>query len=281
MVSSFSDVGGLPTPHSDHSDRKGQCSVDRQQLDGGDGYGRTTKKKPEDHRAGSDGPASFHRRQSVVVTLEAADPLGADEPSRTRKMKRSPTPREFLRNGNRTRVFLLYEGGKVTEELSGKITHVRVGPQVKEIPVAIPSSVTKLGNEAFLGCSKLSKVQLNEGLKIIGERTFALCTSLGSVTIPSTVTVLGESAFIQCTALQSLIVPSATKLGGYACYCCSNLAKVQLNEGLEIIGKGTFSGCKALQKVTVPSTVTELGNEAFKGCDKLVEVQLNEGMQKI
>ena len=31
-------------------------------------------------------------------------------------------------------VFLLYEGGEVAEALRSKLTHVRVGPQVTEIP---------------------------------------------------------------------------------------------------------------------------------------------------
>jgi len=50
-------------------------------------------------------------------------------------------------------VVFLYEGGEVAEELRSKLTHVRVGPQVIEIP-----------NWTFHGCKKLVEVELNEGL---------------------------------------------------------------------------------------------------------------------
>ncbi|EJK58452.1 hypothetical protein THAOC_21420, partial [Thalassiosira oceanica] len=51
-------------------------------------------------------------------------------------------------------VFLLYEGGEVAQELRTSLTHVRVGPQVKEISY-----------EAFSGCDTLIDLQLNEGLQ--------------------------------------------------------------------------------------------------------------------
>ena len=97
-------------------------------------------------------------------------------------------------------VFLLYEGGEVAEELRRKLTHVRVAPQVAEIPY-----------EAFSGCNKLVDVQLSEGLQVIGARAFYGCCVLRSVTLPSTVIELGGRAFSRC----------------------SNLAELRLNEGLQ------------------------------------------------
>lgn len=60
-----------------------------------------------------------------------------------------------------TGVFLLYEGGEVAESLRTRLTRVRVGPHVTEIP-----------NEAFYGCHSVVEVQLNEGLQKIGEYAF-------------------------------------------------------------------------------------------------------------
>ncbi|EJK70739.1 hypothetical protein THAOC_07878, partial [Thalassiosira oceanica] len=74
-------------------------------------------------------------------------------------------------------VFLLYEGGKVPEDLRKKLTHVRVGPQVKEIP-----------NGAFSGCDKLIELQLNEGLEVIRQLAFYECESLRAVSVPLAVT---------------------------------------------------------------------------------------------
>ena len=143
---------------------------------------------------------------------------------------------------------LLYEGGKVAQELLRSLTHVRVGPQVTEIP-----------DGAFSDCVQLVELQLNEGLKVIGSQAFEGCISLRNITIPSSVIKWGWKAFAGC----------------------SDLIKLQLNEGLEVIGEGAFYGCTVLRSVTLPSTVTELGNRAFIYCSGLTELQLNEGLQVI
>jgi len=80
--------------------------------------------------------------------------------------------------------------------------------------VAIPSSVTKLGNHAFQGCN-LAEVQLHEGLQVIGERAFDDCAALQQVTIPSSVTKFRYGAF----------------------HGCVNLAEVQFGDGLLAIGE--------------------------------------------
>ena len=182
-------------------------------------------------------------------------------------------------------VFLLYEGGEVGWELRGKLTHIRVGPLVTEIP-----------NDAFYGCQKLTQVQFNEGLQTIGAKAFSNCSALRSVTIPSTVIELDEcafhncsnlakvqlseglqivwpGAFANCSALRSVTVPSTViGLDNYGFDRFNNLAELKLNEGLQLIGEGTFQYCAALRSATVPSTVTELGVRAFRGCSNLSEV---------
>ena len=114
--------------------------------------------------------------------------------------------------------FFLYEGGKITEQLRSELTRVRVGEQVKEIPVG-----------TFSRCPKLVEVKLNVGLQTIGSGAFEHCTALKSVDIPSAVTQLGGKAF----------------------YGCTSLSKVLLNEGLQTIQNFTFAWCPALQIVTI------------------------------
>ncbi|EJK52374.1 hypothetical protein THAOC_28357 [Thalassiosira oceanica] len=190
--------------------------------------------------------------------------------------------------------FLLYEGGRVAEELRNKVTHVRIAPHVENFPIA-----------AFRGCDKLIELQLNEGLQVIESAAFMGCTALRSVIIPSTVTIVGryafaectslielqlneglrviwESAFNSCTSLQSVTLPSTVTELKEGTFCnCFDLVELQLNEGLEIIGQDAIQYCQSLRNVTVPSTVTVLDNLAFYDCSNLVEVQLNEGLQFI
>ena len=191
-------------------------------------------------------------------------------------------------------VFLLYEGGDIAKELRSKLTHVRVGPQVKKIP-----------NSVFRGCKELVKIQLDKGLQVIGPHAFRDCTALRSVIVPSTVTKLGlcafsrchslthaqlfeglkcikEGAFEGCTALRSVTLPSTvTKLGMGSFYHCSSLIELRWNEGLKVIGESAFKCCTALRSVTIPSTVTKLGRAAFYLCENLIKVQLNEGLKII
>ena len=167
--------------------------------------------------------------------------------------------------------------------------------------VTIPSTTIYLGQQAFMDCSSLVSVQLNEGLQIIGPYAFKGCTSLRVVTIPSTVTnlgwrafencsglielrlneglqVIGERAFYSCTSLRYFTVPSSViNCGERAFAHCTGLVEIQLREGLQTIGASAFANCTALRSVTIPSTVTELGVFSFFGCRNLSEVILLDG----
>ncbi|EJK74236.1 hypothetical protein THAOC_04097 [Thalassiosira oceanica] len=179
----------------------------------------------------------------------------------------------------------LYKGGEIEWERRSKITRVRIGPQVKEIP-----------HGTFGDCINLVDVQFDEGLEIIRESAFTRCTALQQVAIPSSVTKLGKwafkgcinlaevkfnegleiiagSAFYGCVTLQSVTIPpSVTSLGSWAFCNCTNLARVQLNDGIKDIGPQAFYECTALRSVTVPSSVTKLGTCAFSYCRNLTEV---------
>ena len=62
--------------------------------------------------------------------------------------------------------------------------------------VTIPGNVTTIGNSAFEGCSKLTKVSLApKGLVTIGNKAFKDCVNLTSFTCPSTLQSIGVSAF--------------------------------------------------------------------------------------
>ena len=183
-----------------------------------------------------------------------------------------------------------YGGGKVAKERRPELPRVRVDPQVKDIPpetfkgcvnltavqfeegslrsigdsafngckaleqVTIPSSVTTLGSGAFIYCTNLSHVQVQEGLGIIGDYAFSGCKALEQVTIPSSVTTLGNNAFNGCT----------------------NLANVQLNDGLQDIGNHAFNGCTALRSVTVPSSATKLENGTLSRASKSWALRLTQ-----
>jgi len=63
--------------------------------------------------------------------------------------------------------------------------------------VTIPGSVKELSRHAFFACTALKTVHLQEGLEIIGQESFANCSALsGSLTIPATVKKVDSTPFM-------------------------------------------------------------------------------------
>ena len=61
--------------------------------------------------------------------------------------------------------------------------------------ITIPSSVIKIGNDAFLGCSPLVQITIPSSVTSIGNNDFKGCSSLTEIAIPSSVTSIGWNAF--------------------------------------------------------------------------------------
>jgi len=110
----------------------------------------------------------------------------------------------------------------------------------------IPTSVTCIGNYAFLGCSSLTSLTIPSNMTSIGSSSFSDCSGLTSITIPSSVASIGGSTFSGCSGLTSITIPSS----------------------VTSIGNEAFSGCTNLKNIT--SEITDVfvtGTDAFKGCE--------------
>lgn len=72
----------------------------------------------------------------------------------------------------------------------------------------IPSSVTSIGEEAFIWCKSLTSITIPSSVTSIGDGVFFCCKNLTSITIPSSVTSIGENAFSGCENLTSITLPA-------------------------------------------------------------------------
>ena len=140
-----------------------------------------------------------------------------------------------------------------------------------------------IGSRAFWGSTKLKKVTLNTGLKVIGQSAFASCTALETVTITdvnnasaqSALTTIGVEAFSGCTKLQgfSLNCSGAVSIGSMAFKDCTSLKKFYTGGGAVTVDASAFSGsgletfCNSSSALYV-SNLT-LQNGAFGGASKL------------
>ena len=146
------------------------------------------------------------------------------------------------------------------------------------IGVTIGNTVTNIGYHAFYGAALTSVIFTpTSTLTSIGEGAFLECSSLTSITIPNSVTSIDLSAFAVCSALTSITIPnSVTSIGTSAFQACSTLASVIFapTSTLESIGNIAFFQCSVLTSITIPNSVTSIDISAFKLCSALASVTL-------
>ena len=156
--------------------------------------------------------------------------------------------------------------------------------------IAIPNSVTSIGNQAF-EWSGLSSVTIPNSVKSIGVQAFATC-GLKSVTIPSSVTSIGDYAFQYCSGLESIVVESGNPVydSRENCNAIIETAKNSLVVGCKTtvipnsvtsIGGDAFFGCRDLTTITIPNSVTSIGSEAFADCSGLTSITIPSSVTSI
>ena len=139
--------------------------------------------------------------------------------------------------------------------------------------VALPDSVTFIGNDAFYDCRNLTSVVLPDSVTSIGEDAFAYCNSLTSIIIPEGVTSID---FYECTNLTSVALPdSVTSIGFYG---CTNLTSISIPDGVTTINRDTFGHCSNLTSISIPENVTSIGERAFAECISLTSIALPDGI---
>lgn len=172
----------------------------------------------------------------------------------------------------------------------------------------IPTSVKRIGMNAFAGCSGLQSITIPNNVVTIGVNAFTSCSSLQSIILSNTLDTLDMSAFWGCTALTSITIPKSVRyIGEIAIYNTPALQSMSVEAGNAkydsrnncnaIIEKTTnkllfgcqntvipstvtsieanaFYNCSNLQSITIPSAVTSIGRAAFHGCYALKHVTI-------
>ena len=120
--------------------------------------------------------------------------------------------------------------------------------------VSIPSSITKIGINAFLYCHSLTKATF-ENVAQICATTFGNADSN-----PLNVT---HHLYIGSSEVAELVIPSSvTAIGQNAFYGASALTSVNIPASVQSVGKNAFSGCTSLTKAQFAS-VSSLCNITF------------------
>ena len=141
----------------------------------------------------------------------------------------------------------------------------------------------EIEEEAFKG-SKITSIDIPEGVTSIGKNAFRECTNLTSITIPKTVTSIGYGAFCGCTSLKSVKFAEGSELTSLEDLVfgdCKSLTEITIPDGVTSIGWRTFLDCESLTNVTFSGSVESIGDQAFSCCTGLEKITLGSGVKTI
>ena len=189
--------------------------------------------------------------------------------------------------------------------------------------VVIPSTlggkqVTRIGENAFEWCDKMTSVVIPEGVTRINSSAFSNCIDLESVTIPSSMSYIQDTSFENCGKLNKVfisdlvswckgygyyryssfknafdlylndelltdvVVPSGvTEIGNGAFYNCKSITTIEFPETVGTIGRFAFSDCKNLKDFVFPENITSIGECAFSGCSSLQSITIPGSIAQI
>lgn len=193
----------------------------------------------------------------------------------------------------------LSEQGKAKSELS--IPNTIEGGTVQSIgngvfgncgfeSIAIPETVSQIGEYAFSGCTELKTVTFACGsvLKSVGGHAFKGCRSLENIVLPDSVEYVEFFAFEGCNALRSVYIPEnlGNIFAGFA--GAAGITEYTVsgqNEYLRAVDGVVYSAdgrklCaypngRAVAEFTVPDGVATIDSYAFYGNANLTAVDLN------
>lgn len=147
--------------------------------------------------------------------------------------------------------------------------------------VAIPDTVTKIEDKAFIGCTALENVTFGAHTEEIGSAAFEGCTALKEMVLPQGISAINDHLFDGCTALKSVTVPDSVDTIGYQSFLyCGALEEVIISDdsGLLVISDTAFFECKKLKTFKFPQGFQTIGSDAFGGCESLNNIVLPDSL---
>ena len=165
----------------------------------------------------------------------------------------------------------------------------------KDKTYKIIDDVTRIEDDAFVGCASLTSITIPDSVTSIRSSAFSGCTSLTSITIPDSVTDIDNYVFLGCTSLTAINVATGNKnyvsVNGILynknkttikCYPAGKKDKTyKMLDGVKSIDESAFDGCISLTSITIPDGVTNIGNYAFRNCEKLMSITIPDGATSI
>ena len=131
--------------------------------------------------------------------------------------------------------------------------------------------------KAFLNCTRLQNINLNNNVKKVGAQAFKGCTALTEFTLPENVESIGAAAFEGANRLTTVhnFPAKITVINDYLFYDCKRLASIAISSDITTIGKYAFFNCAAEITVAAENQNFEIHNGSLytKGLQTLIRYQ--------
>lgn len=162
----------------------------------------------------------------------------------------------------------------------GKLIRVRPS-SVSEVVIDIPFGVTSIGEEAFLLCGNIEKVNIPSTVETIENKAFQR-SKIKEIIIPSSVKNIEINAFGSCHYLERVeINANLNKIPQYCFANCIKLKEVILPPTIEEIEKLAFCGCNSLKRITLPASLKKMGASVFSNCRALKRIDLPDSVEYV
>ena len=168
--------------------------------------------------------------------------------------------------------------------------------------VEVPDSVTRIGADAFNGCSS-AVITLPENISTIGNYAFANVKKIICNPASTTATVMPVGQYFSAPDAPDLLlyfdgsdiildkyigaggavtIPAGVKeISNSAFVGCDKITSVTIPDGVTKIRVNAFNGCTSLKSVTIPESVTLILQNAFYNCSSLESVSIPSGVTRI
>lgn len=148
----------------------------------------------------------------------------------------------------------------------------------------IPNSISEIANNAFVDCTKLSRIKIPNSVRGIGDGAFSGCSGLKEIVIPNSVEYIGDGAFSGCSSLTNIEIPESVGwLGHSSSYVfsgCSEMTHIIMRPieppYLSQNWSNIFEDCKKLFIIYVPSGAKEKYNQQPWNNYTIVELPVEE-----
>lgn len=134
--------------------------------------------------------------------------------------------------------------------------------------IKLPSTIKKIGHNAFSWAAYMEEIYLPLNLISIGDYAFFLCESLRYIKIPSYTLHIGEEVFRLCKSLYEFdgdgrFLVRNNKLVGFAPYKCEEAI---VPNTVNCISRFIFDHCDTLIRVSFPENINAISEYAFFCC---------------